>query len=758
VFFAESGELLTQASPLQPHELLYRAAEADGARDMGANFLAQHCGILCLSRQAIEQVRPLVPTDRDWIRAQEQHGVLTVAPLYRIDQMVGLQCRIVPSKSIASPNRQFKTLGQSGIYIANPYIQPFVVIVYEGIWDAVTAAWDAFQAGEPHRYAFAGITANTGADELKQTLDSFFPGTPVLIFTDQDKAGIAARKKLARVGTLAILRGLGKTKDFRDADPKKRWSAVLEAVEVAINVPPVTQETGLAKIARIALDGSVRALNAGSTPFEAWRFGQRCAGICLGRRPQKSSFSFRVRNKGGTPEAEGIHDFCSIIGHPSMREIRQIYHDLAMVIDGGVTEAIHSQSWNPPEFLADGRHWTEVPAIDRAAIAQSNGWENWTGRDPGPPNESDLSEVLEHMRQAFSASVLPAAPSAPLEIYLAIVLFAIAMAAYWAEDRWLSERPTGFLPGGWIWGGPQSGKGSASILVSLATTGRMDTRGGQRFDGSAAAWLTESVFHGLVAFRDEVELRFGDSDREDLKTFLAGFALEVRKKFFPAVTVRPRPVLITSNQMTLGSTDMALAERILSVNLEPKPAFSRMKRREIFQAFYDWLENESGADCVHRLGIALYREYRTLVQKGPRWTRSSAFDTAVTFLASKFGADADLVMESLDQGPVDSISHHPWFEALLDYSLQISESTMSIEIPALEALGLGSSDSEQKKLRRWLASIQTEFLKGPLHIGAWLVALGPERPAPSRMLAFCRENVDIQVSSLIEPGQSDIAS
>jgi hypothetical protein len=130
----------------------------------------------------------------------------------------------------------------------------------------------------------------------------------------------------------------------------------------------------------------------------------------------------------------------------------------------------------------------------------------------------------------------------------------------------------------------------------------------------------------------------------------------------------------------------------------------------------------------------------------------------VTFLASKFGADADLVMESLDQGPVDSISHHPWFEALLDYSLQISESTMSIEIPALEALGLGSSDSEQKKLRRWLASIQTEFLKGPLHIGAWLVALGPERPAPSRMLAFCRENVDIQVSSLIEPGQSDIAS
>jgi len=735
-FDAETGALL-QLQELQPHELLYRAAEADGARGFGAQFLAEYCGTYVVTRKAIQQVLPLVPTEKDWIRAEGQDAAVTASPLYLGADLVGLELRMIERKPGANVSKWTRILGQKGVFIARPSLQPQLVIVFEGTWDAITAAWDAFEHDEPLRYAFASITAGTSAQDLRRTLEAHFPGVPVLLVSDQDPAGKAARVRLASVATPAILPGTGLAKDYRAAEPSKRWEALLAAVERALEAPAPGTEHGLAKIARRALEGALRAKASGQRDLEAWRFGQRCAGIC-GTRSGKRYFAIRARVNGQMPVAEGQHEFTAILTHRLMRQVREIYHDLAAVIEGGPTESHVSTAWLPPQFVEGGRHWTEIPAANRTAFAREQGWEPWNGRDPGSPRPEDLPAFLGAVSAAYTFARIPGVPDSEVGTRVAVFAMATALSALWAEERWQAGDPMGFLPCTWFYGGPNSGKGTAAKLIALLTSGELRTYGSQRFDGADGTWLTESVLHLPVCFRDELDQFLPSSSLEDLKAYLAGEPLQLRKKFGADMTIAPKPVVISSNQLKINEDDEATRDRINLVQLEANPLSTKTDRNRAFDSFYAWVE-AGGRLTAQRSGILLYRDFRQAPRGTARWTRSVVFDAAMAFVCARLGVNPDVVMASAAAGKESAIrASLPWFVAMEEYAHhELGGGAAYHENTAANVWGISSGDEAAvRKLRRWLDQMDGALSKGPLVVCGWEVSLGPRSTSTTRKLIF----------------------
>ncbi len=741
VFDAETGAAVRMA-PLQPHELLYRAAEAEGARGFGAGFLAEHCGIYALSLAAIRRVQPAIPTEKDWIRAQQQEGTLTVAPQYRGAAMVGLEVRIVETRDIGKVAKWTRTLGERGVYIANPSLNPQVVIVLEGTWDVVAAAWDALQADEPHRYAFCAISAGTSVEVVEETLKVHFPGVPVLILTDQDSPGKGARQRLARLGTLACLKGCGPVKDYREADPKRRREALLEAVESALNAPPPGEEFGLAKIARRALEGSLKAKRRGMRDLEAWRFGQRCAGICRSFSGGKRYFAIRARIDGGLPMAEGQFDFAPILNHRMARKIREDYPDLASILDGGATESPVAQAWLPPQFLEDGRHWTEIPEASRKVFARERGWEPWTGKDPGAPKEDDLKTLHDQLRLAYRFVRIPEVPDSEVGSRVLVFSVAMALSALWAEERWMARKPLGFLPWEWFYGGDTTGKGTAAKVIAMMVSGSPRTYGSQRFDGATSGWLTESVLYLCICFRDELDEFLSHSDLEDLKTNLAGDPLQIRKKFEAGVTIAPKPIVFSTNNLKINESDEATKSRVVVINLTANPLSTREQRSAAFDNFYRWVEGP-GQDLIYRVGIALYRDFRTSPIPKARWTRSAVFDAALAFACGKLGIDPNAVMQAANDVKETCIREGlPWYQALLDYvHHEMGQAQGYHEARLVQVLGIDpSNDSQARKLRRWFGEMEKALANGPICLSGWHIQLGPYSSTTTRVLRFSTDS------------------
>lgn len=736
VFDAESGALL-QHMELQPHELLYRAAEADGARGFGAAFLAEHCGVYVCSRKAIEHVQPLLPTDKDWIRAEGQGAALTLAPQYLGAEFVGLEVRQIERISGAPCTKWTRMLGARGLFIANPRLQPVTVIVFEGTWDAIAAAWDAFNAGEPHRYAFCSIPSGFSAADLERTLKAHFPGVPALLVSDQDPAGKSARVRLARVVTPAILPGTGLAKDYREANPEKRWSALLDAIEHALNTPPPGEEHGLAKIARRALEGSLRGHRKGMRVIEAWHFGQRCAGICTNRGMVRY-FSIRARIDGRMPVADGSYEFRAIVNHPLMRSVREDYPDLAATIEGGASESHMSPAWLPPQFVEDGRHWTEIPARDRAAYARERGWEPWTGKDPGQPKPEDLKQFLEQVRLAYRYVRMPGVPDSEVGERVAAFCLATALSALWAEERWQAGEPTGFLPISWFFGGAATGKGTAAKICALLVAGEPRTYGSQRFDGADGGWLTESVLHLPICFRDELDQFLTAAHLEDLKTYASGEPLQLRKKFGSDMTIAPKPVVFSSNALKVNEDDEATKDRINLVQLEANPLSTKPQRNSAFDAFYSWLD-QGGRQVVHRAGILLYRDFRRLSPSPARWTRSQIFDSALMFACERLGLSAEEVITAAQATKDQAIRQGlPWFQALQDYVRHDLANCLGYhEAKVAQVLACSQDESGLRKLRRWIDQIERALgPSGKLRLGSWDISLGDRAASTSRTIHF----------------------
>lgn len=740
-FDAETGELVRQI-PLQPFELLYRAASEGEVRGFGEQFLAEHCGIYILSRQDIQAAQPPFPTEKDWLKAEQQDAAIAAVPLYRGAPMVGLELRMLERRSIGKVTRWVKTLGEGGVYIANPRLQPQAVILLEGIWDAVSAAWDALEHDEPSRYAFTSVSASTSAEVVEEVLKAHFPGVPVVILTDQDGPGKRARQKFARLGTLAIMPGAGLAKDYREANPAIRWEALLAAADRALTEEPAGEEHGLAKIARRALEGALRGKRLGLRDLEAWRFGQRCAGICL-TRSGKRYFAIRARVNGQMPVAEGQHEFTAILSHRLVRTVREEYPDLAAVVEGGPTETHVSTAWLPPQFVSDGRHWTEIPVAERKEFARVRAWEPWTGRDPGRPQPEDLEHLMDQVRNAYLYARIPGVPDSEAWERVAVFCLSTTLSALWAEERWQAGAPLGFLPCTWFYGGAATGKGTASKLVALTCAGEMRTFGSQRFDGAdSGTWLTESVLHLPVCFRDELDQFLPAHALEDLKAYLAGEPLQLRKKFGSDMTIAPKPVVFSSNALKINEDDEATRDRINLVQIEANPISSKVDRNRAFDSFYRWVEG-GGREVCQRTGILLYRDFRGLTFGPAKWTRSVVFDAAMAFVCSRVGINPEIVMAAAAAGKETAIRQSlPWYAAIQEYAHhELGGGGHYHEAPAAQVWSISTGDETQvRKLRRWLDQMESATKNAPLSVCGWMVTLGDRAPSTSRKIIFRNPN------------------
>lgn len=738
IFDAETGAAIKH-EPLAPHEALYRALEASEARGFGAAFLAEKCGVYRVTKEALAAASVPFPTEKQVSDADLQGCAWMAHPLYDGPAMVGLEIRVV-EVAAAKATKQTKTLGSSGVYIANPGIQPKVVLCFEGSWDAVSASWDAYQH-ESNIYAFTSIRAGTPADLIRRTHEAHFPGVPVLIITDQDASGKAARSRLRSVGTLAILPGTGIAKDYREADPKLRWEALLDGIERALEAPAPGSESGTTKIARRALEGAIEGKRLGMRDLEAWRFGQRCAGICRPLTGGLRYFAIRANLYGKLVTAEGQHEFTAITSHHKLREIETAWPDLAAVIRGGATESHLSTQWRPPVFLEDGRHWTEIPPKDRKDYARTHGWEPWVGDDPGVFEPSDLTTIEDAVRGAYLGVRLASSPDSEVGKRVLAFSLATALASFWAEERVTLGDPTGFLPWVWFYGGPGTGKGTAAKIVALLISGRTKTYGGQRFDGSDGGWLTESVLHLPVCFRDELDEYLKPSTLEDLKTYTGGESLQLRKKFQADMTIPPKPVVFTSNKLKVNESDEPTKERIILVELLANPLRSRSQRNADFNDFYAWVEKD-GFKAFQRVGIHFFKEFRGKELGPPRWSRSAVFDSALDFVAGKLHTSAKTLMDASEESKVKSIRESSaWFQALEDYT-QEGNGAPSFQATAVNVFRLSTADEAQrKKLRRWLDSLAHALAEGPLIVAGHQVTLSPFGGAKSTttLIVFTRQ-------------------
>lgn len=732
-FFVDTGEIASKVE-LTHAQSLYQAAQSGTARGFGSAFLAQKCGVFFITAKDVANSSSPIPTEK-WLNGWATQQVpVAVAPLYKGAELVGLEVRAMVEKASLRPGESApkadatrKTVGEAGIYVANPTAQPTAVVAFAGLWDAVAATWDALENGDPDRYAFAAYSDGTNPETLRVTLETLFPGVPRLIVSDQDPSGQKTRKRFTKVGTLAILPGAGLAKDYRDSDPKKRWSALLDGIERALDNgnPGPRQDTGVWKIAKRALEGSMQAKAQGLRDLEAWRFGQRCAGICKAVPGGRKFFSIRANLYGHMVTAEGQHDFEPITAHRLFQDLEQKFPDLASVICAGATEHPLSPQWRPPTFLDDGRHWSEIPTHKRTCYAREHGWEPWAGKDPGEFQENDLELVVDKMRAAYLFCRIPNAPDSETGLRMTIWTLATALCALKAEELWAAKLPTGFLPWLWFYGGPATGKGMAMKVIAAALTGDLRTYGSQRFGGDKEYdWLTESVLHLPVCFRDELDTFMKSNNIEDLKTYLAGEALQLRKKFGTDMAVSPRPVVIASNTMHVNQEDEATQERITLVELQPNTMAPKAERNNAFEAFHAWLET-GGKDVLYRLTLHLYKEFRAQPITRSRNSRSAMLDNAVQFLANKLHISADEVFRPSTTNKDEAIlKGSPWFARLAEFTLHEMGMRDERDVRVLDVWGLRMDDPNQKRtFYRYLKAFKMAAGSDGVSIAGFVVTL-----------------------------------
>jgi P4 family phage/plasmid primase-like protien len=210
-------------------------------RGFGAPFLAKNCGAVGIGMQSFEGVPEIV--GHRWlsnmvIDAGSNDQQVLAVPLYRGAKKVGIEVMAFLRSSPRPGERAYRSgtqrgiAGDSGLYVLNSACNPRAVVVFTGAFDAITAAWDAFEA-QNGELAFASASDGIRAEIVKETCHALFPGVPVLLCSDSDDSGKKARKKLEKVATPIQLSGCT-GKDYRAAEEGRRWKALLTEVEKAI--------------------------------------------------------------------------------------------------------------------------------------------------------------------------------------------------------------------------------------------------------------------------------------------------------------------------------------------------------------------------------------------------------------------------------------------------------------------------------------------------------------------------------------------
>jgi P4 family phage/plasmid primase-like protien len=224
-------------------ERVYLNGTEVSVRSFGAPFLAQKCGAVGIRLESFEGV-PEIASNR-WLSnlvidaGSNGQDVLAV-PLYHGPKKVGIEVMAFLQSEPRSYERGYSTgtqrkiAGNSGLYVLNPKSNPRAVVIFTGTFDAITAAWDAFEA-QNEELAFASAPDGVKAEIVSETCSALFPGVPVVLCSDSDDSGKKARARLQKVAVPIQLTGCT-GKDYRASEPSKRWKALLTEVEKAIQV------------------------------------------------------------------------------------------------------------------------------------------------------------------------------------------------------------------------------------------------------------------------------------------------------------------------------------------------------------------------------------------------------------------------------------------------------------------------------------------------------------------------------------------
>lgn len=254
-FFAETAELL-EVVQANPCEVIHAAGIPMGVQEEGrefsAPFLDEFCGVRGLTKSlaCMLAVDPdlcaVLPKPKMLDESEKEGWPILLTPLFGPSGLTGVEMRYFcpqpnfrPGDSpLRGPGRVIKIIGHRGVYITDPYSSPRAVVLFEGPWDAIAGRYDAFH-GQNGEFVFAAISANTSAKLVRDTLKHYFPQIPVVGILDRDRPGVQAMARLRRHFPTAVLSGLndenGKgPKDYREADPCRRWDALLMAVESGI--------------------------------------------------------------------------------------------------------------------------------------------------------------------------------------------------------------------------------------------------------------------------------------------------------------------------------------------------------------------------------------------------------------------------------------------------------------------------------------------------------------------------------------------
>ncbi len=299
VFFVDDGSVAHRRK-LSAWEQAWSRCEPASARGVGGHFLDERCGIRRLTEEALAMFTVGQDgVDKGQLYAAGQlmkAGAVMVAPLWDGWEPIGWELRAVDAERGLRPGdaephgtgKLARMLGRRGLFIPSRLTAPgLAVVVVEGIWDAVTLHLDLFDR-ECHDIAPAATGGSTLNPQLiRNTLDIYWPDTPRYLLADADEAGLQQVRRLVHQEQIMaghIRLGGEDAKDYREADPKTRLSALLDAVERAMSGPSLpVQEPPPSSDTEVASSGSTvtptfgaeYSIEDGHTVHFSERFGTR---------------------------------------------------------------------------------------------------------------------------------------------------------------------------------------------------------------------------------------------------------------------------------------------------------------------------------------------------------------------------------------------------------------------------------------------------------------------------------------------------
>jgi hypothetical protein len=229
---------------------------------------------------------------------------------------------------------------------------------------------------------------------------------------------------------------------------------------------------------------------------------------------------------------------------------------------------------------------------------------------------------------------------------------------------------------------------------------------------------------------------------EDLKTMLAGEALQLRKKFGTDMAISPRPVVIASNAMRINADDEATQERITLVELQPNEMATKKERNNAFERFYEWLEGD-GRAIFYRLTLHLYKDFRHVEIGRSTNSRSAMLDAAVKLLADRLSIKpSEVFRPALANREEAVLKGAAWFRPLLEYVEHELAGATDGTAKVLDLWSLSTSDPNQKRnYYRWLDQFKRAAGKAGLHVGPYVVTLLEGAGPSNRLFRFSRAGV-----------------